>query len=187
MPPAAWLRRHAPLMRPRSRVLDLAAGHGRNARYLAALGHNVLAVDRDEDALATIAAVPRVETRALDLEGRPRWPLEHERFDAIVVVHYLHRPSFDAMLGTLSDGGVLIYETFAQGNERYGRPSNPAFLLVPGELLERVRGRLAVVSYEEGRVERGGTPAVVARIAAVGAAYERPWPLPEGVDGSPGW
>ena len=174
-----WVRRHAALLRPRSRVLDLAAGHGRHARFLAALGHHVLAVDRDVDALATIAAIPRVEARALDLEGRPRWPLAGERFDAIVVVHYLHRPTFDEMLDALSDDGVLIYETFAQGNEAYGRPSNPAFLLEPGELLMRARGRLAVVSYEEGRVARGGSHAVVARIAAVGLAYERPWSLPE--------
>lgn len=187
LPPAAWLRRHASLIPPRSRVLDLAAGHGRNARFLAALGHHVLAVDRDEEALAAVAAVPRVEVRVLDLEGRPRWPLAHERFDAIVVVHYLHRPSFDAMLATLSDGGVLIYETFARGNEAYGRPSNPAFLLESGELVERVRGRLAVVSYEEGRVERSGTHAVIARLAAVGPAYPRPWALPDGRDTGTEW
>ncbi len=186
MPPAAWLRRHAPLIPRGSRVLDLAAGHGRNARYLGSLGHDVVAVDRDADALSALAGVGRVTTRALDLET-PDWPLAGERFDAIVVNHYLHRPSFDAMLGTLSDAGVLVYETFAQGNERYGRPSNPAFLLEPGELIERIRGRLAVVSYEEGRVARGGSSAVVARIAAVAPAYERPWPLPERVDGSPGW
>ena len=177
--PSPWVRRHAALLGPRSRVLDVAAGHGRHARFLAALGHHVLAVDRDAEALATSAAIPRVETRTLDLEG-PRWPLAHERFDAIVVVNYLHRPSFDAMLATLSDAGVLVYETFAAGNEAFGRPSNPAFLLAPGELVERTRGRLAIVSYEEGRVVRAGAPAVVQRIAAVGPSYERPWAVPEG-------
>ena len=186
MPPAAWLRRHAPLIAPASRVLDLAAGHGRNARYLASLGHDVVAVDRDADALSALAGVPRVTTRVLDLETPP-WPLGGERYDAIVVNHYLHRPSFDAMLDALADAGVLIYETFAAGNEAFGRPSNPAFLLQPGELLERTRGRLAVVSYEEGRVERAGGPAVIQRLAAVGRRYARPWRLPEAWNGGTEW
>lgn len=186
MPPAAWLRRHAPLIAPRSRVLDLAAGHGRNARFLASLGHEVVAVDRDAEALAALAGVRNVTLRVADLET-PHWPLAGERYDAIVVVHYLHRPSFGAMLDALSDGGVLIYETFAAGNEAFGRPSNPAFLLAPGELLERTRGRLASVSYEEGRVDRGSGPAVLQRLAAVGPAYPRPWTLPEGQDAGTGW
>lgn len=186
MPPAAWLRRHAPLIAPGSRVLDLAAGHGRNARFLASLGHDVVAVDRDAGALSAIAGVPRVTTRVLDLET-PAWPLAGERYDAIVVNHYLHRPSFEAMLATLSDSGVLIYETFAAGNEAFGRPSNPAFLLEPGELLERTRGRLAVVSYEEGRVDRAGGPAVIQRIAAVGLRHARPWPLPKARDTGSEW
>ena len=186
MPAAAWLRRHAPLIDPRSRVLDLAAGHGRNARFLASLGHDVVAVDRDADALAALDGVPNVTTRIVDLEGEA-WPLAGDRYDAIVVVHYLHRPSFDAMLAALSDRGVLIYETFAAGNEAFGRPSNPAFLLAPGELLERTRGRLDVVSYEEGRVERAGAPAVIQRLAAVGRRRERPGLLPESRDMGTEW
>lgn len=186
MPPAAWLRRHAPLIAPASRVLDLAAGHGRNARFLAALGHDVVAVDRDAQALSALAGVARVAARVLDLET-PAWPLAGERYDAIVVNHYLHRPSFGAMLDALAETGVLIYETFAAGNEAFGRPSNPAFLLAPGELLERVRGRLAVVSYEEGRVERAGGPAVIQRLAAVGPRYPRPWRLSEARDGGTEW
>jgi len=186
MPPAAWLRRHAPLIAPGSRVLDLAAGHGRNARFLASLGHDVVAVDRDADALSALAGVARVATRVLDLET-PSWPLAGERFDAIVVNHYLHRPSFDAMLAALSDSGVLIYETFAAGNEAFGRPSNPAFLLAAGELLERTLGRMAVVSYEEGRVDRAGGSAVIQRLAAVGRRYARPWPLPEARDTGAEW
>ena len=186
MPPSAWLRRHAALIAPGSRVLDLAAGHGRNARFLAALGHDVVAVDRDADALSALAGVAGISTRVLDLET-PAWPLAGERFDAIVVNHYLHRPSFDAMLAALSDSGVLVYETFAAGNEAFGRPSNPAFLLAPGELLERTRNRLAVVSYEEGRVERAGGPAVIQRLAAVGLRHARPWPLPEARDNGTEW
>ncbi|HET9340067.1 MAG TPA: methyltransferase domain-containing protein [Casimicrobiaceae bacterium] len=176
--PSPWVRQHASLVPPRSRVLDLAAGTGRHARFMASLGHAVVAVDRDADALSALAGVGGVETRVLDLET-DRWPLEGERFDAIVVANYLHRPAFGAMLATLSDAGVLLYETFAAGNEAFGRPSNPAFLLASGELLERVRGRLAVVSYEEGRVEREGAAAVVQRIAAVGPRHPRPWPIAE--------
>jgi SAM-dependent methyltransferase len=177
--PSPWVRRHAPLLVPGSRVLDLAAGAGRHARFLASLGHAVLAVDRDAGALATLADATGVTTRIVDLESG-RWPLAGERFDAIVVANYLHRPTFPALLDTLSDAGVLLYETFAAGNEAFGRPSNPDFLLAPGELLERVRGRLAVVSYEEGRIERDGGAAIVQRIAAVAPRYARPWALPAG-------
>jgi SAM-dependent methyltransferase len=174
--PSPWIVRHAPLFAPRSRVLDLAAGRGRHARYLASLGHEVVAVDRDAEALATLAGIPHVTTRALDLEG-DRWPLAGERYDGIVVANYLHRPTFGPMLDALADAGVLLYETFAAGNEAYGRPSNSAFLLESGELVERVRGRLAVVSYEEGRIEHRGHAAVIQRIAAVGVGYGRPWPI----------
>ena len=177
--PSAWVRRHAALIRPQASALDLAAGHGRHARLLASLGHDVLAVDRDAAALATLARVAGVRTRTVDLESGP-WPLAGERFDAIVVANYLHRPSFDAMLGALADDGVLVYETFAAGNEVFGRPANPDFLLAPGELLERVRGRLAVVAFEEGVVARVGGQSVVQRLAAVGPRHPRPWPLPPG-------
>jgi hypothetical protein len=113
----------------------------------------------------------------LDLESGS-WPLAGERHDAIVVVNYLHRPSFHAMLDSLAPDGVLIYETFAAGNEAYGRPSNPDFLLAAGELLERVRGRLVVVAFEEGVVARDGGRAVVQRLAAVGPRYPSPGPPP---------
>ncbi len=96
----------------------------------------------------------RIETRALDLETRAR-PLAGERFDAIVVVNYLHRPLFPHLLAALADDGVLLYETFARGNEAFGRPPNPDFLLAPGELLQRLRGRLTVVAFEQGRVADG--------------------------------
>ena len=174
--PSSWVRRHAALFRPRSRVLDLAAGGGRHARFLAFLGHDVVAVDRDADALAMLRGVERVATRVLDLESGA-WPLAGERYDAIVVVNYLHRPTFDAMLALLADDGVLVYETFAAGNEAFGRPSNPAFLLASGELLERVRGTLDVVAYEEGVVARESGQAVVQRLAAVGRRHPRPRPL----------
>ena len=141
--------------------------------HLAAQGLQVLAVDRDAAALATLAGTAGVTTRVLDLEGAA-WPLAGERFDAVVGVHYLYRPRFAELLATLEPDGVFIYETFALGNEAYGKPSNPAFLLAEDELLQRLSGPLCVVAFEQGRVERSGATAVVQRVAAVGRA--RAWP-----------
>jgi len=171
--PSPWIVRHAHCIPADAYVLDLACGHGRHARYLAHRGARVLAVDRDAAALATLAGVAGVVTRALDLEG-PTWPLGGERFDAVIVTNYLHRPRFPELLATLADDGVLLYETFARGNEAYGPPTNPAFLLERGELLAVARERLAVVAFEEGCVEYGTRCAVVQRLAAIGRS--RPWP-----------
>ena len=170
--PSRWIERFAPLVAPGVRVLDVAAGHGRHARHFAQRGARVLAVDRDAAALATLHAVAGIETRDADLEGA-HWPLAGERFDAIVVVHYLHRPSLALLLDALADDGVLLYETFAAGNERFGRPSNPAFLLSANELLDVVAQRLTIVAFEQGEIG-GARPAVVQRLAAVGPA--RGWP-----------
>jgi SAM-dependent methyltransferase len=156
-----------------ARVLDLACGHGRHARHFAARGCHVLAVDRDAVALAALAGLPGIETRRLDLEAGA-WPLAGEHFDAIVVANYLHRPSFAPLFDALAADGALLCETFAAGNEAFGRPSNPAFLLQPAELLERVRDRLTVVAFEQGIVAAGDRSCVVQRLAAVGP--DRPWP-----------
>jgi SAM-dependent methyltransferase len=158
-------------------VLDLACGHGRHARWFAARGAWVLAVDRDADALAALDGVAGIRTRRLDLEAGA-WPLDGEAFDAIVVANYLHRPAFAALLAALAPDGTLLYETFAVGHEAFGKPSNPAFLLRPGELVERVADRLAVVAFEQGRVHESGRDAVVQRIAAVGRSRAWPPPLP---------
>lgn len=165
-PPSPWVTRWGGLLPTGSRVLDLAAGGGRHSRWLAARGCRVEAVDRDPQALAALADCAGVVTRAADLEGGP-WPYDGETFDGIVVANYLHRPLFPRLRAALAAGGVLIYETFMVGNERYGRPSNPDFLLRPGELLELAAG-LQVVAYEAGRT---GAPkaAVVQRICAVNA------------------
>jgi SAM-dependent methyltransferase len=165
--PSEWVRRWAHLVPAGGRVLDVACGSGRHARFLAGLGLRVLGVDRDPGALA---GVPGVEARVADLEAGP-WPLEGERFDAVVVVNYLHRPLFPRLAESLAAGGVLIYETFALGNERHGRPSNPDFLLQPNELLERTRA-LRPVAFEQGTVVRP-KPAVVQRLCAV---RESEWP-----------
>jgi SAM-dependent methyltransferase len=178
--PSPWIARFAGLVAPRARVLDVAAGTGRHARLFAARGAEVVAIDRDAEALAALRDVTGIQTRVADLEGAA-WPLSRENFDAIVVTNYLHRPRLRDLLGALADDGVLLYETFAAGNERFGRPSNPDFLLGDGELLDVVRGHLTVVAFEQGLVENGAQPAVVQRLAAVGPKRAWPPPLPEPV------
>ena len=174
--PSEWVVRYSELIAAGAHVLDLAAGHGRNARFLASRGARVLAVDRDASALSTFAALPGVETRVVDLEAG-KWPFEGRRFDAIVAVNYLHRPLLPHLLLSLNDDGVVLYETFAAGNEAYGKPTNPDFLLAPGELLELARDALTVVAFEQGVVTRDRT-AVVQRLAAVGRGRRWPPALP---------
>lgn len=161
--PSRWVRRFAPLIPP-GEVLDLACGHGRHARLLAELGYRVEAVDRDEDAFAALAGVEGVSARQADLEGGP-WPYYGRAFEGIVVTNYLHRPLVPHLLSSLAEGGVLIYETFMTGNERFGKPTDPAHLLRAGELLELVRNRLTVVAFEQGEVAKPW-PAVVQRLCA---------------------
>lgn len=175
-----FIARHAALIPAGARVLDLAAGTGRHARLLAARGADVLAVDRDAAALATMDGIPRIETRVLDLESGG-WPLAGETFDAIVVANYLHRPLFPHLRAALAPDGVVLVETFAIGNERFGRPANPDFLLREGELLAFAAATsfpLTVVAFEQGRVDDGGRTAVVGRLAAVGPACAWPPSLP---------
>jgi SAM-dependent methyltransferase len=162
-----WVRRFAPLI-PAGEVLDLACGSGRHARLLAGLGHPVLAVDRDEQALAACAA-PGIRCERHDLENGAPWPYAGSQFAGIVVTNYLHRPLFGALLDALARGGVLIYETFAAGNGQYGRPASPDFLLQPGELIEQVRlhgDGMRVLAYEDGYLAQP-KPALVQRICAL--------------------
>ena len=173
--PSPWIARFAALVPPGARVLDLAAGGGRHARLFASRGARVLAVDRDAEALRSLAAVEGVETRVADLEDG-RWPLAGEVFDAIVVVNYLHRPLFPHLRAALAQDGVLLYQTFAMGNEAYGRPANPDFLLCSGELLSvaSISPAMTVVAFEQGLVRGEERAAVVQRLAAVGP--DRRWP-----------
>ncbi len=160
--PSAWVLRWVASIRPGGAVLDVACGRGRHSRLLARLGFEVDAVDRDTSLFE--AKPDSVRLLEADLEAGP-WPYPSRRFDGIVVTNYLHRPLLPTFVDSLEPGGVLVYETFARGQERYGKPSNPAFLLAPGELLEAVRGRLRVVAYEDLAVEEP-RPAVVQRICA---------------------
>jgi len=165
LPPSPWVARWAPLI-PRGEALDLACGQGRHARLLASLGHRVTALDRDREALAALDGVPGVATVCADLEDGGPWPLAGRRFSGIVVANYLHRPLFKFLIDALAPGGVLIYETFMAGNERYGKPSNPDFLLAPGELLAAFERELTVAAFEQGRVERPKA-AMIQRLCAL--------------------
>ena len=141
-----WLVRWAHLIAPGSSVLDVAAGSGRHARWLAERGQRVTAVDRDAAAMAPLA--DRVEVVVADLESGA-WPLAGRSFDAVVVTNYLWRPLFGALATALAPGGVLLYETFAAGNESVGRPARRDYLLGRGELLAAFPG-LRIVAFEDG-------------------------------------
>ncbi|MGH8766885.1 MAG: class I SAM-dependent methyltransferase [Burkholderiales bacterium] len=167
--PSEWVKRWAGFIAAGGEVLDLACGWGRHSRFLAGVGYRVCAVDGDAGALAALNGVAGVSVQVADLERAP-WPFEGRRFAGIVVANYLYRPLFPQLLEALAEDGVLIYETFALGNERFGKPSNPDFLLRPGELLELVRGKLSVLAYEDLQVSLP-KPAMVQRICAVGP----PW------------
>lgn len=164
LPPSPWVVRFANLVPTGGPVLDVAAGGGRHTRFFRGRGHPVTAVDRDTAALARID--DQLEIITADLETEGAWPFGSRRFAGIVVTNYLHRPLFPGILAALAPGGVLLYETFAAGNERFGKPSNPDFLLKPGELLDVTRDRLRVVAYEDVELAEP-KPAMVQRIAAV--------------------
>lgn len=153
-------------------MLDVACGSGRHVRWLSGQGFHLTAVDRDAAALQPLHGLARVV--AADLEGAP-WPLPDERFDAVLITNYLWRPLWPHLRAALDDGGVFIYETFADGNQHLGRPSNPDFLLRRGELLDACRG-LRILAYEDGFLD--APPRQVQRIVAVaGADGERHYPL----------
>jgi len=170
--PSPWVERFAPLVRQGGSILDVAAGGGRHTRFFLGRGHPVTAVDRDGEPLAALADELEATVFTVDLEDGtpfigPGGPLAGQRFAGVVVVNYLHRALFADLIDTLQPGGVLIYETFARGNEEFARPRNPDHLLKSGELLDAVAGKLQVVAYEHGRVEQTDIPGVKQRICAV--------------------
>ena len=173
--PSAWVTRFAPLINAGGEVLDYDCGSGRHARWLAQRGFHVEAVDRDASALESLQGVPRIDTRRADLESG-QWPYAGRRFDGVIVTNYLFRPRLEMLLALLGPGGVRIYETFMLGNEAFGRPSNPEFLLRAHELLERVAGAFSVVAFEQGQVAVPRA-AVVQRICAVKGSVGTSLPL----------
>ena len=175
---SAWVRRFAPLIRPRGTVLDVACGSGRHVRWLHEQGFVVTAIDRDADAVAPLRDIAEVVVADLETGA---WPLPGRRFDAVVVTHYLWRPLFAHLRAALAEGGALIYETFAAGQQTVGRPSRPAFLLQPGELLEAVDG-FQVVAYENGFLDHPAR--FVQRIAAVKPSAIEPAPPRHALNGA---
>jgi myo-inositol-1(or 4)-monophosphatase len=158
--PSAWVARFASLVPAGATVLDVAAGNGRHTRLFLERGHRVVAVDRDANALSPAA---NLEVVRADLEDGTPWPLGERCFGGIIVTNYLHRPLLPVLMDRLEPGGVLVYETFARGQERFGKPTNPAFLLEPGELLRAVADKLRIVAFEDVTL----ADRVVQRIAAV--------------------
>ncbi len=162
--PSAWVVRHAKNIPSGGTVLDLACGSGRHARLLCGLGHSVLATDIDLGRVKDLEGQSEIELWQTDLE-QDSWPFEEKQFTGIVVTNYLHRHHLGKLADCLTDSGILIYETFAAGNEKYGKPSNPNYLLQPGELLQVFGARLDVVAFEQGLVHEPG-PKVVQRLCA---------------------
>lgn len=163
--PSPWVRRYASLVPAGGRLLDLACGNGRHARFFAGRGHPVVGVDVDLGGVADLRGRPGFEFMQADLETGD-WPFAAGSMAGIVITNYLHRPLFRRLPATLAPGGALIIDTFAAGNERFGRPRNPDFLLAAGELLHTLGRELQVVAYEHGVVRQPG-PAVRQRIVAV--------------------
>jgi SAM-dependent methyltransferase len=151
---------------PDGPVLDVACGAGRHSRFWLARDRSVVALDRDLAGISDLADHPRLDAVEVDLEDGRTFPMLDRRFAAVVVVNYLYRPILPALVSVVDDGGLLLYETYAAGNEQFGKPSRPEFLLQPGELLEVVRGRLRVVAFEHLTVDQP-RPAAVQRIVAV--------------------
>jgi SAM-dependent methyltransferase len=149
-----------------TKVLDLACGSGRHSKLFLERGFRVVAVDRDLSSLGPLAEHPSIEAVEVDLEDGRAFPFKDGQFGGVVATNYLFRPILPDIVSAVGDGGVLIYETFAKGNEPFGGPSNPNFLLDRGELLEAVRGKLRVLAYED-LIVPNPQPAAVQRIAAV--------------------
>jgi SAM-dependent methyltransferase len=170
--PSPWVKRFSHLVAAGAQVLDIAAGGGRHGRFFLENGASVVLIDRNVAALDDVRDHPAATVIEADLESDASpfmsgGPLAGETFDAVVVVNYLHRPLLNQIIGALRPGGVLIYETFARGNEVFARPRNPDHLLMSGELLAAVAGKLQVIAYEHGRIDAADIPGVKQRLCAI--------------------
>ena len=173
--PSPWVVRFAALIPQSGEILDLACGGGRHSRLALGLGYRVVAADCNILGLEDLRKQKSLEIVEIDLEtANPFVPggILHGRiFTGIIVTNYLHRLILSNLIGALADDGVLIYETFSGGNERYGHPRNPDYLLRPGELLETARKRLQVIAYENGLIQEPRM-AVVQRLCAVNSSSD---------------
>ena len=175
--PSAWVTRWISQIEARGMVLDVASGSGRHTQLLLDRGFRVVAVDLDIAAMTPLENRHDLELIQADLESR-QWPFASACFDGIVVTNYLHRPIFPDLIASLKPGGVFIYETFAFGNAEFGRPSNPDFLLQPGELLTVVDGKARVIAYGD-VYTKTPKPALIQRICAVAnGGTQRHFPAP---------
>ena len=163
-PPSRWVQRFAPRIPVEGTALDVAAGGGRHTRYLRSLGYRVVSADIDVSKLEDLAGDERVRILETDLEGA-RWPFAEQSFDGVVVTNYLYRPHLPELVASVAPAGALIYESFARGNEKHGRPRNPDFLLRPGELRDLCASQMEIIAYEE-CFEADPRPAVRQRICA---------------------
>ena len=159
--PSSWITRLAHLARPQGQVLDIACGLGRHMRLFHAQNHIVVGIDQAQAAIDAVANLG--QAIQADIENGP-WPLPGQQFDTVVVTNYLWRPLWPQILDSVKPGGLLLYETFAQGNEAFGKPSRADFLLAPGELLKVCKG-WTIVAYEHGQLRQ--PERVVQRIAAI--------------------
>lgn len=176
-PPAAWIARWVSQIESQGTTLDVACGAGRHTKLLLERGYKVVAVDVDIGAMAPFQDRMNLKLIQADLENGP-WPFPDGIFHGIVVTNYLHRPLFPRLMRALRPGGIFIYETFARGNAEFGRPSNPDFLLQPGELLRVVEGKARVIAYEDVYIATP-KPALVQRICAVAdGGTHRHFPTP---------
>ena len=163
MPPLDWIVQHAGQIAAPGNVLDVACGRGRHTRYLLSLGYRVTALDRDTGAVSDLAGRPNLRIMENDLEDGSPWPVAGEVFQGIVVSNYLYRPLYDALVDALATGGILIYQTFSDGNAAYGKPRNPNFLLRENELLDVFGPRLTVLDFNQGHTDHP-SPAVIQQI-----------------------
>jgi len=163
--PSVWVVTNSRYLVPNAKVLDLACGNGRHTKFLIEQGFDVTSVDINQNALNEVAKISKSRVLSADLENG-EWPFAERSFDGIVVTNYLHRPQLELITNTLTDRGLLIYETFMIGNERYGKPSNPAFLLRPNELNNIFAHSMLILKSEQGHI-RFPKEATVQRVCAV--------------------
>jgi SAM-dependent methyltransferase len=161
-----WVKKYIALIPSNKLVLDLACGKGRNTRFLLDRGNSVVALDKDVSQLTNIPSKQNLRKYKFDLEAGVNFPFHKQEFSGVIVTNYLYRPLFENLINSLSDGGVLIYQTFMIGNEAYGRPKNPNFLLKRDELSDVFNKKLDVIAFEQGYIE-SPKPAVVQSICAI--------------------